>query len=148
MEQRVHLIGIIILGLSLVGFSGCGDGTSVVSSFQATASIEGEWVLKSFQNEEIPETSAATLIVEDLSATFLQQLDCSGAIKATVVSDSKLSLATASRTGCFVEFLRDVEINRSRIIDSLREGATFELQADSTLTLQSETGTLVFAPVQ
>jgi hypothetical protein len=135
---------------------GCGDGSSSSQDAQVLANsnsaIVGVWALQKFEDEMIDPSESALLNVVDLnlaeeSLLVDGQKDCSGSVNA-ILSRDELQLGSDQSNGCFVHFPNSVEENRSRISDSLRGGAVFSLNADSTLTLQGSTGTLVFVKAQ
>lgn len=146
----------LMIGLMTAAFVGCGEGPSndgpASLSSASVSDIEGDWTLSKVQDESVsPDDSAILRIVkaeanpQSLSAS--RQIDCSGSVNAVLNQDA-IQLGGESSGGCFVDFPRSVEVNRSRISEALRGGAAYSLNADSTLTLQSSAGTLVFVKAQ
>jgi hypothetical protein len=147
------------VAIQSIGFLsiGCGDGSSQnLVPTQATSTIQdqviGNWSLAKIDDQAIDSQDAALLnvassVVEEPGYVVVRFPDCSGSVKA-VLHPAEIKLLSDQSNDCFVHFTVSVEANRAKISDVLRNGASFNLADDSTLTLQNSAGTLVFIKAQ
>jgi hypothetical protein len=139
----IEFLGVSVFSFLVAGCGGEDPGPSILSA-DSVAAPSGLWALQMVDDASIPDSETASLSVEEFSQAKVLSQDCSGSIRAVVVGEKELRLASPSSRACFVDFPKSVEANRSRISKALESGSEFQINSDSTLTLKTQTGKLIF----